>query len=1697
MKMKNFLIFCLLLVSTFVYSQDWLQNLPSNKSKSEYTFYDFQKAFYSYWEPYNVTDGFYIKNGEKIKVPGWKQFKRWEYFWEKRIDPKNGNFPKVSSIDIYNEWWSNNRQNRSINGNWTSVGPSSSTGGYAGLGRLNCIAFHPTDNNTYWVGSPSGGLWKTTNDGSSWIVLTDSNDVLGVSDIAVSSNYSIDQTLYIATGDKDGGSLWSLSGGQSNDNNSIGVLKSNNGGTNWLPTGLTFAVNEKKTISKLLIDPNNNNILYAATSVGIYKTTDAGNSWTKVYSSTSSEENIIDLEFNTSDSQIIYASTKNYSYAPIVLISTNGGNTWSTIKTFATTDYRVDIAVTPANANYIYAIVANQSSALSQIARYNSGTWTTVYTGGTNLALLGYYSNASGTNEGQGSYDLAIAVSPTNDNLVLIGGVNSHKSTNGGTTWTCSNCWTSSTFYNFGSHPEVHADKHLLKYRSNGDLFECNDGGLYKSTNNGTSWVDKSNGIIHSQIYRIGVSQTNSNVTIAGLQDNGTKLLNSSSTWQDVKGGDGMECIIDYTNYNVQYGTYVNGQISRTTNAWSSSTAIQPAGYPGAWVTPYSIDPNNNQTLYAGYADVWKTTDRGTNWTKISTFNTSQKLRALAIAPSNSNYIYVTDPNQLWVTTDGGTSWTERTSGLPVSSNSITYVAVKADDPNTVWVTFGGYDGNRIYQSVNAGVTWTNISTGLPNIPVMSVVQNKQNTLNTELYVGTDVGVYLKLDSNNWYSFNSGLPKVVVSELEIYYNTSTPANSKLRAGTFGRGLWESNLYQTPTGSMLYVSSTTAQGNLTNISKGAIEQEIMSIQVETSGTDNPLVVSQFNLGTIGSTNPTTDISNAKLYFTGNSNIFATSSQFGSTYNNPNGSFTINGNQTLLPGINYFWLAYDIKTSATFDNVVDATCNTITINNSAKIPTTTAPLGNRKILPCQFCNPTSTTDDETGITKVVFNTINNTSLGDPEYTDYTNISTEIVKLNSYTLAVNVNTASNYTVRAKAWIDWNQDCDFDDSGEEYDLGSKSNSTDGTTSITPAISVPATAISGITRMRVRAAYSAVSGNCGNISWSEAEDYTLNIVLCDVNNTTTWHGSVWSNGTPNLTKPAVINGAFPGSSTFPSTLEMCSCTINNGFTLSIPAGKTLSIKNTITNHGTIIVEDDGSLLQENDDVVNSNHGTIEIQKTSTPYVLYDYTYWSAPITNETLSNVLSASPQNSIYKFITSNYLDLYGNIGGGNTDPFIQDEGTPDTYDDNNNVWVAYSGNMDSGVGYIAQGATNQAGQSTGQSVVFTATSSNNKSLHNGIIEVNVEKDAYNGADASILTYNKNENLIGNPYPSAINLNSVYSDNSNILTGTFYFWTHNCPIGATAGGPYAQNFTNDDYATLNVLGIPMGSAASSYTIPACGTSGAVIPTQYAASCQGFFAEIKETYDSVSHGKLQFKNAHRVSGNNSVFFKTTSGLDRFWISLITSTNEKIQTAIGFENEASDDLDDFDAKRMENGYGFDIYSYAFDNPLQKLAIQRLSTFNSEKVIPLGIEIVENGTYHISLDHVEGVFAEGQKIYLRDNYNGTIHDLSADDYRFTQNMVDQLNDRFELIFSYPLATDSVSSDVFKLFPNPSKGLFYIGGLLPNNFEVTVTDLTGKILKHFDYQTDTPRLIDMTHVANGIYLAKFSVNHSNTTIKLIVE
>jgi len=752
------------------------------------------------------------------------QYKRWEWFTEQRVMP-NGEFPAPGIT--WNEWKNYARSHShsiantaSNSGNWSFIGPTTTPGGYEGLGRIACIAFHPTVANTFWIGTPAGGLWKTTDGGTTWTTTTDNTlPVLGVSDIAIDPTNA--NVMYIATGDGDQGSLSALTGGYWGDTKSVGVLKSTDGGATWNTTGLSFQVQNTILIRRLLIHPTNHMVLIAATSNGVYRTNDGGVTWNQfgngIYFN--------DLAFKPGDPSIVYTTTSDFGGNAQVYTSIDTAITFNQSSNF-TGAGRIQLGTSAFTPNVVHALCANSSTRgfNGLFVSRNSGTsFTPLYAAGA-TNLLNNSFDGSGT-DGQGEYDLTYLMSPTDTNTLYVGGVNTWKSTDAGKTWALNTMWTANSGQNPGGVITIHADKHFMANdpHNAGTIYQTNDGGIYKTTD-GITWTDKSNGLGISQVYRIGTSVTNANLNMTGLQDNGSRKFDTG-TWSYASGGDGCECIIDYANPQNMYASYVQGTIYATTDAWATTSTTISANIPGtptgAWITPYVMDPVSPATLYAGYADVYKTPDMGATWTQISsglTTSSTDYLKILAVAPSDNQTIYAGTFDSIYVTSNGGTNW-KSISGFSMG-NKKTYIAINPTNPLMAWVTISRYAaGEKVYKTSDGGTTWTNVSGTLPNLPVNCIVYEKGS--NNGLYIGTDIGVFYMNDSmTDWIPFSTGLPNIVVSELEIQYSSK-----ELRAGTFGRGLWKTDLYSLSTGIKENSSNSNAVQVFPNPTKGSFTLNI--------------------------------------------------------------------------------------------------------------------------------------------------------------------------------------------------------------------------------------------------------------------------------------------------------------------------------------------------------------------------------------------------------------------------------------------------------------------------------------------------------------------------------------------------------------------------------------------------------------------------------------------------------------------------------------------------------------------------------------------------------------------------------------------------------------------------------------------------------------------------------------------------------
>jgi photosystem II stability/assembly factor-like uncharacterized protein len=707
------------------------------------------------------------------------------------------------------------------NGNWKPLRPTQEHRG-PDAGRINILAFDPVDNSTIYAGSPAGGLFRSQDNGRNWTSLSDTQSNLAITDIAIDPTSP--RTIYILTGDGDG---------QFDPKGlapfSSGILKSSDGGATWQKTILQWETNQSLSQlvigHRLAIHPTQPQILLAATTRGLLRTTDGFTTFTPAkmadgspFSATLNKP-IFDVLFNPADPSVAYAATMTSVYR-----SLDAGATWTQLSgglPNGAPSTRIRLAVSPASPDTLYVLYgAADGFSIGLYRSDNRGETFTLQSrsnprpanNGTlsfDLSRPNILHQFNDFDGGQTGYTLAMTVSPTDINRVHVGALDTWRSDDGGKTWTQTSDWLAA----MGTLGYVHADIHDLKYRG-AHLFVASDGGVYRSDDAGATWHGLNNitfggGI--AQIYSICTTPQNPNLIYYGAQDNGSWKLELDGTLTKIYDGDGAVCQIDPNDSNTVYLSYIQGDLQFSNDGGSHLKPIRPAGGgQGAWITPYVLGVTDPDLVYACYADVW-VSRRGNNWKNLSlgALGPSIQCAQIAIAQSDPQTIYVAKDatdyawwspsgggnvppflggGGVFRTTDGGASWQLVTATLPVASAAIAGLAVSPTDPRRVWVTFLGLDpGIKVYETNDGGATWNNIHAGLPNVAVHVVAA--LNSPAHGVFIGTDIGVYYRDDnSGSWIPFGNGMPKVIVTALAI-----DETRHRMFAGTYGRGIWLTDL----------------------------------------------------------------------------------------------------------------------------------------------------------------------------------------------------------------------------------------------------------------------------------------------------------------------------------------------------------------------------------------------------------------------------------------------------------------------------------------------------------------------------------------------------------------------------------------------------------------------------------------------------------------------------------------------------------------------------------------------------------------------------------------------------------------------------------------------------------------------------------------------------------------------------------------
>jgi photosystem II stability/assembly factor-like uncharacterized protein len=721
----------------------------------------------------------------------------------------------------------------SVTSAWTLIGPEPTipllseafTGSPNVSGRVTALAVDPTNASIVYAGGADGGVWKTTNGGTNWTPLTDTQVSLAIGAIAIDPSNHLN--IYAGTGE---------------DNNNqdgytgAGILKSTNGGTTWtnLPgpfVGPFDSTTGGGSIGSLAVHPTNGQILLAGVTLegadGVYRSTDGGSTWTGVLGGSGFPATGVVFDPTNGNNAFAAIGAPGGNSANGIYGSTDGGATWSPLLVADTAPAgRITLAMAPSTPTTLYASIAYASngstSAGSLYALYkttNSGTsWTS-------LTSVPNYCNP------QCWYDMALAVAPNNANVVFGSGAYQYatdsqttvvRSTDGGTTW--------SLLGGGANGVNVHTDGHAIAFSPSGStVYVGTDGGVWSSTNvtaSTVNWTSLNATLALTQFYNgLSVDPTNVNRMFGGAQDNGPQEYTDSLTWNGVAPcGDGGFSAIDPLSPDTVYVSGHGPCVEKSTtggglNTFSNVAPTISSSGRIAFIPPVVLDPSTPANVYVGANQLYQSTDGATTWNAISPDLTAGgTLSIVAVAPSNSNTIYTgSDDAIVAVTTNALAGTSSKWSNISTAATrAVTDIKIDPTTSTTAYVTYGGFSGftdtvGHVFKTTNGGSSWTDISGNLPNTEVTSIAIDP-DVANT-YYVGTDVGAfYTSNGGTTWSVLGTGLPNVGVMSLAFQHATRT-----LVAGTHGRSAWSLSLATAETLSVTLAG--TGSGSVTSSPSG--------------------------------------------------------------------------------------------------------------------------------------------------------------------------------------------------------------------------------------------------------------------------------------------------------------------------------------------------------------------------------------------------------------------------------------------------------------------------------------------------------------------------------------------------------------------------------------------------------------------------------------------------------------------------------------------------------------------------------------------------------------------------------------------------------------------------------------------------------------------------------------------------------------
>lgn len=735
------------------------------------------------------------------KIPG--AFHALEMWNNARAYP-NEFFPKQGFFDAFQEMKVEEVDSKITEGEWEAMGPNNTAG------RVLDIAIDPNDGNNVWIGTASGGIWRTTTGGiglDAWRYVKTGLPVLGVSSIAFEPNNS--NVIYAGTGEVynhgqvGNGSAYRETRGSYG----IGIIKSNNGGTTW-ELALDWSADQGRGVNDIKVSIDNPQLVWAGTTEGVYRSNNGGTTWNLILD----KKMITDLVV-IPNSETVIAVAGNLANADQGIYRTiNGGATWSRIETGVPSFYngKGQLALSPSNPNVIYASIGENFW-----SDYPTNPGVTWLCRSTDAGATWSIANTVDYAMWQGWFSHDVVVDPNDENHIYVIGIDIWESTNGG----ASLIKKSEGGLTLGSPipgaPDgdefySHSDHHDVKIDPNNPnrIFFANDGGVFFSNDGAETFRSVNDGLQTTQFYPGFSSSTlESDFAVGGLQDNSSVIYTGNKEWRRVVGGDGSWTAMSSDNPDLVYVSWQFLNIRRSstkgidteeseTDDWTiaSPPSNGNALNSTAFIAPYVSCPSSSNTMYAGRDKIYKSFTGGNSWFAVNNDNVINGNPAFSMACSvqNTDRLYITTiPKDtrptMHVTSDGGDSFSDITAGLP--DRYLMDIAVDPFDDEVVYVSIGGFGTTHLYKSNNAGSDWIPVGDNLPDLPTNAVTVDPNNT--EHVYVGNDIGVFFSQDGGeSFVPWNEGLftDAVLVMDLSV-----SPVNQKLRIASHGNGAFERDL----------------------------------------------------------------------------------------------------------------------------------------------------------------------------------------------------------------------------------------------------------------------------------------------------------------------------------------------------------------------------------------------------------------------------------------------------------------------------------------------------------------------------------------------------------------------------------------------------------------------------------------------------------------------------------------------------------------------------------------------------------------------------------------------------------------------------------------------------------------------------------------------------------------------------------------